>query len=688
MDRNVMKRFGAIILAAVFLCPVLGGCGKQGEEGGAGVPDYEYVFRKVGEQKYIEPAESFAGGNGTESDPYQISNAAELALLGEVYEILAETHDISDERVKLYYQAHFILTADIVINERADGEDWSKTPPQYAWIPIGFHRNFEGVFDGAGHTVRGLYINADVVEENASSGNSFGLFGENGGTIKNVVLEKSYICVGGYTSHIGGIAGRNRLEGNLVENCRVSAELYCYDSECGGVVGSGRGAVKDCAFSGTVTCLREDGNGSRIGGIVGFTNGAVTGCQNSGTVTHLGVRMGKAGGIAGEGTSVTDCENTGSVIGGQVAGGIVGSCSLVSGGGDLEIKGADIVNCQNSGSVKTDGEYAGGIAGTIEIDYSGYTATVSGCENKGSVEATEKIGGVIGILTLMGEGGVTVNGCTNSADLDGEVVGGIIGSSSDAFGTLVVTDCKNHGEIHAGLYGAGITAENNLMTWEEDKAYPLNVTVSGCENTGTVTTVRGGGVAGVFVSSIPEKNGGRVILTLDNCVNNADLYCTQDGSFIGGIAGNVGVAGGAVTVKDCRCGGAVIYPTPDGEETTDVAEEGLSLEVSRIAGGIVGMVDSGIFLATDNDGTDASQVNNPDAKIVFTGCHSDMTFHAPGEDEAVYDDGTPVFFNRFGGIIGFCSDDAGLAFRVENCTYTGCDRGLGVAELPDVGARQ
>ncbi|WP_298069821.1 hypothetical protein [uncultured Mailhella sp.] len=112
------------------------------------------------------------------------------------------------------------------------------------------------------------------------------------------------------------------------------------------------------------------------------------------------------------------------------------------------------------------------------------------------------------------------------------------------------------------------------------------------------------------------------------------------------------------------------------------------LELSRIGGGIVGMVDSGIFLATNNDGKDETQVNNPNAKIIFSNCHSDMTFNAPNDDEYLYaDDGKQIFHNRFGGILGFCCDDEGFAFRVEECTYTGCDRGLGNSSLPNVGEK-
>lgn len=649
-----------------------------------------YADGEADDAKYIEPAESFAGGTGTEDDPYQISSAAELALLGDVYETLAQTHDFSDERVAPYFQAYYVLTDDIVINDRADDEDWSQTPPEYAWMPIGFHRAFEGVFDGAGHTVSGLYINADGSEKSGAYGDQFGLFGENGGTIKNVALDKSYICIVGSASGVGGIAGSNRLADTSVENCTVSADIYCGDVECGGIVGLNRGTVQGCAFSGSVTCPEEDALSCDLGGIVGYNSGKVGSCANSGVIVCSSLD-GSVGGIVGShtGGEIRDCENTGAVTGGESAGGIAGLGFLSSIGGDLKAEQADILDCQNSGAVSTAGEYAGGIAGQYMLDYSDFAITVSGCENTGSIEAAEKLGGVIGLATIQGEGGMSVTSCNNSASLDGHIVGGIIGSASEMFGTLTVADCKNSGEIKADMYAAGIAAENNLMTWDEDKAYPLNVTLSGCENTGAITASKGGGIAGVFVNTIAANNGGRVTVTLENDVNSADIRCTDDNAFVGGIAGNVGVPGGAVTVKDCRASGVISYPAVQIDaETTGITKDEFRLEMSRIGGGIVGMVGGGLYLSTANDGKDASHVNSPDASIVFTGCHSDMTFSSPDESEYVYDDdGTPVLLNRFGGILGFCSDGEGLAFRVEDCTFTGCERGLGNADLPDVGTK-
>lgn len=121
------------------------------------------MFRDLPEAKYITPAAEFAGGEGTEEDPYQISNAAELALL---HEKMVEEY----ENLKNHYKrAHYILTADISLNDTSDFDHWETAGPEYSWMPIGFDTtSFSGVFDGNGYTISGLHINT-----NCGMGNEF-----------------------------------------------------------------------------------------------------------------------------------------------------------------------------------------------------------------------------------------------------------------------------------------------------------------------------------------------------------------------------------------------------------------------------------------------------------------------------------------------------------------------------------
>ena len=90
-------------------------------------------------------AENFAGGDGTESNPYQIANGEQLAKLAQ---------DVNSGNG--YAGTYFVLTADIVLNNTDGWENWGETVPKNTWTPIGSYEiQFTGILDGQGHSVSG-----------------------------------------------------------------------------------------------------------------------------------------------------------------------------------------------------------------------------------------------------------------------------------------------------------------------------------------------------------------------------------------------------------------------------------------------------------------------------------------------------------------------------------------------------
>lgn len=162
----------------------------------------------------------------------------------------------------------YVLDGDIDLTDYLGGGSWT---------PIGTENvPFTGTFDGNGHSITGLYINA-------SDSNYQGLFGYVGpdGTVKNLTVSGS---VSG-SSYIGGVVGRNN--GGTIENCHntvaVSGSGYV-----GGVVGINLGGtVENCYNTGTVS---SENSNADIGGVVGYLaedkyiKGIVKNCYNAGTV--------------------------------------------------------------------------------------------------------------------------------------------------------------------------------------------------------------------------------------------------------------------------------------------------------------------------------------------------------------------------------------------------------------------
>ena len=241
-------------------------------------------------------------GHGTAASPYIIYTAYELAWLSEqVYQNWAYWG--SPNR-------HFRLASDI---------DLSSFHPSYTgvnWMPIGGHVvedntrpsdwlgwwhagttifPFYGMFDGAGHSINGLFIDSRLGDVSLSHRYGHGLFGVVGGTIKNLsvnghihVQMPLYLVdldMGGLS--IGGIAG---YLGNLNWNLPTSAIINSHfkgdiegSGTIGGIVGqtSRRAVVLNNYSSGSVIGIRNwEGFilHTRIGGIVGVFSGCFTLC--------------------------------------------------------------------------------------------------------------------------------------------------------------------------------------------------------------------------------------------------------------------------------------------------------------------------------------------------------------------------------------------------------------------------
>ena len=124
-----------------------------------------------------------------------------------------------------------------------------------AWTPI---NNYQGVFNGAGSTIKGLY-------------GGVGLFKNNNGTVTNVGIEDSYFEG---DNPVGGIVAYNA---GTVENS-LSLATVKGNSNVGGLVGcnAANGVVKNCYSRATVKAETTDA--TRSGNVVGYNEGTLANC--------------------------------------------------------------------------------------------------------------------------------------------------------------------------------------------------------------------------------------------------------------------------------------------------------------------------------------------------------------------------------------------------------------------------
>ena len=290
-------------------------------------------------------ATAFAGGSGTENDPYQIDDGAQLAYLA------SEVN-----KGQTYENSYFVLTADIDLANH----DWTPIGNSFSDALFGRtdYRLFAGNLDGKGHTIFNISIGT---ESTPLESDVFGLFGATGGKLSNLNLDGVTICgiaknVSGY---VIGLAGA--LSGSAsgpIENCHVtnlSMTMKAPDSGMavaywiGGLVGALDGQyIDECSVSGKIT--EKSGKGS-IGGLIGELGKAA-----KITYSHADVALdvkpdyyggARVGGLIGKGngendpeTVISNCYAAGNVTGGAYSGGFAGS-----------LWGLNIKNCYATGKV-------------------------------------------------------------------------------------------------------------------------------------------------------------------------------------------------------------------------------------------------------------------------------------------------------------------------------------------------
>lgn len=183
-------------------------------------------------------AESYAGGTGTRTDPFLISDGSQLAKM---------VNDGNDTAGKFYK-----LTGDIYLNDTSDSA-WKDNNPR-AWYTRTDVSNigFQGTLDGDSHTVSGIYYKGDE--------RLLGLIPAttNGATVKNLHIADSHLESTSYgiAALIGFASGNITISKCYIhEDVTVISGDTSSNESAGGLMGWGTGTytVSDCAVLATLS---------------------------------------------------------------------------------------------------------------------------------------------------------------------------------------------------------------------------------------------------------------------------------------------------------------------------------------------------------------------------------------------------------------------------------------------------
>ena len=221
-----------------------------------------------------------------------------------------------------------VLTADLDLNNNV----WTGIGGQTA------DTGFAGTLDGAGHTIKNLYLK-----------NGKDLIPYNKGTVKNLTLAG--ILKGG--DETAALTGTNAgtLE-EITSNVTVTG-----GNKIAGIAGNNTkdGVIKDCHNTGAVT------GESYAAGIVAYNEGSVTGCSNTAVITAGstfagGIAAANTNAVKSEAANVSKSANSGHVI-------VSSSAERAYAGGVVGWNNASVSSLYNTGNVVSRGGYVGGCLG-------------------------------------------------------------------------------------------------------------------------------------------------------------------------------------------------------------------------------------------------------------------------------------------------------------------------------------
>jgi hypothetical protein len=357
-------------------------------------------------------------GNGSPDNPYHVSEPNHLIAIGSDPNLLDKCFVLMDDIEFDTNDSKHVFETAIIAPDACNGM-------------LGHNGSkFDGVFDGSGHCIKNLRIDA------SSTGNDFlGLIGRTGPN--SVVQDLGLVNV-----QITGRTSRN------------------YTEWVGALAGTNTGRMENCFSIGDVTASLG------VGGLVGNNHGQIINCYS---IYHI-VAASFGGGLTGNNAysgQITMCFSRGTAEGGEGVGAFGGLGGLV--GRNMGI----VELCYSSSHVST--KYGtddmGGLVGK------NYRGTISNCYAMGEVDkyGSSHTGGLVGynekgrVQYCYSTAKTSVGNTYYRSGLVGRGDRGVVFSYWD-----IETSQTERSDGGIGLTTAEMMSRETYIFWEQEEAWVLD----------------------------------------------------------------------------------------------------------------------------------------------------------------------------------------------------------------------
>ena len=481
-------------------------------------------------------------------------------------------------------------------------------------VTVNGNGNVGGIVGSNTGTVDDVEAIGSVIAENGVAAG--GLVGTNEGTIN---YSYSNSAVTGTADGLGGVAGINKGDVQLVDSLGVTngdttgksniggiigvnngnmysgynESIVSGQSNVGGIIGENTGKYENDTWTGgtvenVVNATRVESNGDNVGGLIGSNSGNVTNGRNNGEITGNQYVGGLVGSNEADST-LTNLVNdsSASITGEMYVGGIAGSnAGTITAMNEDTEEGSDTLLI-NRGTI-TGQQYVGGVAG---VNKNG--GRIENTNNdvelfvKDSTKPAQYFGGVAGV----NENGATIGNATNTADVNADgasYVGGVVGLNKGTLENMA----GNTGNVTGKDFVGGVAGRNESE-------------ISGviAENSGFVTATDGG-AGGIFAVNTKDitnswfSSKGEVSGKKDDdqtVYGTGGIFGVNEGDISGSVLENIGYTDedgeyqDSFVTGDSNTGGLIGYNKGSVTESTLRNEANIKVdgEVQNI-GGLIG----------------------------------------------------------------------------------------------------
>ena len=378
-------------------------------------------------------------GAGTAESPWQVADYEDLKSVG-----------IGDYSMN----GHYVLTADIDASASRNEKSAADSTAGFQPIGVAYYGTeqsvFDGVFDGADHTISNLY---SMSNDERSTAMFMGIGPK--GVVKNLKMTDCYVTV----KYVWAAASVAVMNSGLIENIELLRDTVRAPGNVGGVVGVNEdGIVKDIDFNGVVFGTNDR---DFIGGVVGNNSGAKS------VIRNVKVNADMRSNFYGKYLGVVTGYNEGTIVSAEIDGIISYGDTLVGGVTGKNVGTID--SCVSRASIYSMHAKTAGLAGYNSgvIKNSSVEADSISCEYRGAA-------GFVGVNDTTG----VIENCFVKANVRSDSSGGFAlynaGLIKNSYVEGTVTADSFPGHFVSGFVVQNVgTIKNSYSTADVDAFYKL-----------------------------------------------------------------------------------------------------------------------------------------------------------------------------------------------------------------------